>query len=255
MEQTLQLTAQRERKVVLILGEPGSGKSRAIQGLDPNSTFFFNVWGKPLPNGKAMKNYYPKRNYLDAFNFNMVINGLQELKKNKWCWKAPDNTMIPLKSIVIDDAQFLFGLEFVSRCKEQGYNKYNDIGASYINMVNLIMDFPGVSFITSHIEQGESVSGGKVTKAKTIGKMLDNMFTIDGLFTIVILAQTVPVIVPGEVAKHVFVLQNDGSNGVKTPEGMFMVETESNGVITESPMFEMENNLELVRQIVEKYYA
>ena len=51
-------------------------------------------------------------------------------------------------------------------------------------------------------------------KPKSIGKMLDNQLTIEGMFPIVLLAEN------GEDGYH-FVTKSDGTNPVKAPMGMF----------------------------------
>lgn len=62
----------------------------------------------------------------------------------------------------------------------------------------------------SHVETDMN---GKV-KIKTIGKMLDEKITIEGMFTIVLGASV-------SDGKYTFLTQNNGSNTVKSPMGMF----------------------------------
>ena len=49
-------------------------------------------------------------------------------------------------------------------------------------------------------------------KAKTLGKMLDNQLTVEGLFSIVLLCQA-------EGSEHYFITNSDGSNPAKSPMG------------------------------------
>ena len=65
-------------------------------------------------------------------------------------------------------------------------------------------------YFMSHVETDMA---GK-TKIKTIGKMLDEKITIEGMFTIVLGAQV-------SDSKYTFATQNNGSNTVKSPMGMF----------------------------------
>ena len=53
-----------------------------------------------------------------------------------------------------------------------------------------------------------------VLKAKTIGKMLDEKLTVEGLFSIVLLCQA-------RQDKHVFVTQSSGISTAKSPMDMF----------------------------------
>ena len=57
------------------------------------------------------------------------------------------------------------------------------------------------------------------TKMKTIGKMLDSAITIEGLFTMVLLAY--PVKEKDKAMSYVFVTQSNGTTTVKSPMDMF----------------------------------
>lgn len=71
-------------------------------------------------------------------------------------------------------------------------------------------------------------------KPKTIGKMLDEQFTLEGYFTIVI--RTVKT-----TDGHKFVLHSDGLDVIKTPIGMFEEQT-------------MDNDLKAFLKQVNEYY-
>lgn len=74
--------------------------------------------------------------------------------------------------------------EFMNKAKERGYDKFTDIGSKYFNMLRVANSLPDdkIVYILSHIEQ---TAEGK-EKCKTIGKMLDEKITLEGLFTIVL---------------------------------------------------------------------
>ena len=73
-----------------------------------------------------------------------------------------------------------------------------------------------VIFLT-HTED-VSANGFTLTKMKTIGKMLDDKVTLEGMFTVVLMADTLK---KGDDLEHVFVTQSDGTNTIKSPMGMF----------------------------------
>lgn len=56
-------------------------------------------------------------------------------------------------------------------------------------------------------------------KMKTIGKMIDNMITLEGLFTYVLFTEVVKD-VDGNL-EHKFITQSDGTTTSKTPMGCF----------------------------------
>lgn len=63
------------------------------------------------------------------------------------------------------------------------------------------------------LQHSDTTDTGAV-KAKTIGKMLDDKITLEGMFTVVLRATV-------RDGKHVFMTRNSGNDTVKAPEGMF----------------------------------
>ena len=93
------------------------------------------------------------------------------------------------KSYVIDDSQYLLVNELFDRSKETGYNKFTDIAVRFRNMINYIITGLPDDRIVYLLHHTETTDTGRV-KAKTIGKMLDNQLTVEGLFSIVLLCRT-----------------------------------------------------------------
>jgi hypothetical protein len=73
------------------------------------------------------------------------------------------------------------------------------------------------------------------TKAKTVGKMLDNQLTVEGCFSIVLLTMV-------EGTEHFFMTQSDGYTTAKAPEGMF-------------PEIRIPNDLKAVDTAIRDYYG
>lgn len=196
---------------VLILGESGSGKSTSLRNFEPNEVGIFNVASKPLPFRKQLKK-------VDRATYNTIIKGLTEPK---------------LKTYVIDDSQYLMAFEMFDRAKETGYNKFTDVALNFRNLLQFIIaQVPAdvIVYFLHHIEQTET---GKI-KAKTSGKMLDNQLTVEGLFSIVLMAVT-----DGNTYK--FVTQSDGYTTCKSPMGMFERE--------------IDNDLKMVDTIIREYWG
>ena len=78
----------------------------------------------------------------------------------------------------------------------------------------------------------ELADNGKL-KAKTLGKMLDNQLTVEGLFSIVLLCQV-------EGSEHFFITNSDGTNPAKSPMDMFELK--------------IDNDLKMVDQTIREYY-
>jgi len=114
--------------------------------------------------------------------------------------------------IVIDDFQYVLANEFMRRSDERGYDKFTEIGRhawDILNMANGLESSVRV-YILSHTATDEF---GKV-KVKTIGKMLDEKITVEGMFTSVLRT----VVRDGQ---YMFQVHNGGNDTVKTPLGLY----------------------------------
>lgn len=74
--------------------------------------------------------------------------------------------------------------------------------------------------IVYFLHHTEETANGKI-KAKTIGKMLDDQLTVEGLFSIVLLAET-------DGTNYRFITQSDGYTTCKSPINMFEKEIKNN---------------------------
>jgi hypothetical protein len=193
---------------VLVLGESGSGKTSSLSGFAPNEITIFSVAGKPLPFRQQLPT-------IQNATYETIGRTLQ---KN------------PTKSYAIDDSQYLLAFDFFARAKERGYDKFTELALRFYNMLKYIMSMPSdrIVYLLHHTEQVD----GKV-KAKTVGKMLDEKLTIEGLFTIVLLCMT-----DGDT--HKFITKSDGTSPAKAPRDMLPPE--------------MDNDLKAVDDAIRNYY-
>lgn len=195
---------------VLILGESGTGKSASMRNFQPDELAVVNVVGKPLP----------FRGRFESLNG----DSYRQIKK---FISATDK-----KAIVIDDAQYLMANEFMRRATERGYDKFTEIAQNFWDLINAIQKLPEdvVVYVLAHIERDNAGN----EKIKTIGKMLDEKITIEGMFTVVL--KTV-------VADGVynFATQNSGNDTVKSPIGLFTTAL-------------IDNDLKVVDTAIREYY-
>lgn len=136
------------------------------------------------------------------------------------------------KKYVIDDAQYLMAFELFEKAKQSGYNKFTDIAVHYQNLLaTIINDTPNdcIVYILQHLEETNT---GKI-KIKTVGQMLDNQLTVEGLFTIVLRCFY-------SNKQYKFITQTDGTTPCKSPEEMFDLE--------------IPNDLKLVDDKIREYY-
>lgn len=196
---------------VLILGESGSGKSASLRNFEPEGVSIFNVAGKPLPFRKRLPT-------AKTSNYGEIMGLIQQSKK---------------KAFVIDDSQYLMCFESFARAKDTGYGKYTDLALNFYNLVQFVIKNTAPDVVVYFLHHTETDGNTGRTKAKTLGKMLDNQLTLEGLFAIVLHCVT-------DGQKHVFVTQSDGYNTAKSPMEMFPLE--------------IENDLKMVDQTIREYY-
>ena len=206
---------------VLILGESGCGKSTSIRNVSPEECFIVQPIRKMLPFRNDFKQMTKDGGQIKVTdNVSMIIKMIDGAVK------------LDKKMIIIDDFQYVMANEFMRRSKEKSYDKFNDIGFnawSVINHAQSVESDIRVYFM-SHTETDMN---GK-TKIKTIGKMLDEKITLEGLFTIV-LGATV------SDGKYEFTTQNGGSDTLKSPMGMF-------------EEMHIDNDLQMIDETIKEYY-
>lgn len=195
---------------VLVLGASGSGKSTSMRNFDENEIGIFNVAGKPLPFRKKL----PK---VDNATYAAIYKVLKEPK---------------LKKYVIDDSQYLMAFESFDHAKETGYGKFTNMALNFRNLIDFIIRGTPADCIVYMLHHTELSEDGKL-KAKTLGKMLDNQLTVEGLFSIVLLCQV-------EGSEHYFITNSDGSNPAKSPMDMFEMK--------------IDNDLKFVDTTIREYY-
>ena len=199
---------------VLVLGASGSGKSASMRNFKENDVRILNVASKPLP----------FRN----------VNKLKKADKATYAMIKGAVKSGQTLSYVVDDAQYLMAFESFDKINETGYSKFSAMAKNYEDMLRTIQEDTSpdtIVYIMQHIDKDED---GNI-KAKTLGKMLDQQLTIEGLFSIVLLAKA-------EERRHFFVTQSDGTNPCKSPIGMF-------------DEIEIDNDLKMVDDTIREYYG
>lgn len=187
--------------VTLILGESGTGKSTSMRNMDAASTLLIQAVAKPLPfraaGWKLRSKENPTGNIIRTDDADSICSVLNRTQRDV---------------IVLDDFQYILANEFMRRSHETGFGKFTDIGK---NAWNILMQAAGLPepkrvYILAHTDRTED---GRV-KCKTIGKLLDEKITIEGLVTIVL--RTIV-----RDGNYLFATKNNGSDTVKAPIGLF----------------------------------
>jgi hypothetical protein len=203
---------------LLILGQPGRGKTTSIRTLPPEETFIINVEGKHLTWPK-WKQQYTK---LTAEGGNLAtIHKASDILKTI---KHISDNRPEIKTIVIDDFTYVFVEQFMLKALEKGYDKYNEIGKDAWELLKVYKHVREDLCIvyTMHIEESNDVEGAKTLKAKTLGKMIDNYITVEGLFSVVLYADIEKVKKDNKISNnYIFMTQSNGLTTAKSPMGMF----------------------------------
>lgn len=196
---------------VLIMGQSGSGKSASMRNFKANEIGVINVAGKPLPFKSDIKS-------INTDNYAEVEHVIKIAKVN---------------AIVVDDSQYLMADEYMNRAKEHGFQKFTDIGYNFWHLVNMVRTLPENKIV--YFMQHTEISDNGREKAKTIGKLLDEKITLEGMFSIVLKTSVVD-------GHYYFTTQTNGSDTVKSPIGMFSEQL-------------IDNDLKMVDSTIRDYYG
>lgn len=201
-------------QMLLIMGESGTGKSTSMRNCNPAITAVVNPVGKPLPfKGK----------------FEMLNS---ETESRKICKFMKEQAASGKKLIVVDDFQYILSVPYMNRIKENGWDKWNDFGANYFEIIEVCKELPE-DVVVAYMTHTETLENG-VTTIKLIGKLLREKITIEGLFTIVLRTGV-------NEGKYYFYTQNSGKDTVKSPMGMF-------------PAYAIDNDLNYVADKIRNFY-
>lgn len=197
----------------LIIGDSGTGKSSSLRNFKENEVLVIACANKPLP----FKNH-----------FEIIKPRFEKLTQD--VLKAMDSTT--KKVIIIDDAQYIMSFQYMRRIKENGWDKWNDIQGDFFNIIKHVDDLPAdvTVYFLSHLQRDDEGH----EKIKTMGKMLDEKITIEGLFTIVLKTSV-------KDGQYFFLTQNSGLDTVKSPIGMF-------------DSYAIDNDLKYVDDKIRNYY-
>jgi len=209
---------------VLILGDSGSGKSASMMNLNPEEGFLINPENKRLP---FKSKEWQARDFTartgNVFHTDLaadivtIINFARRAKR---------------KYVVVDDFQYVMGNQFMRRRSEKSFEKFTEIGGGAWDVVKAaqLAEEDLIVYFLSHTEETQA---GRV-KMKTIGKMLDEKITVEGMFTIALRTAVTD-------GRYYFTTQSDGTDPVKSPIGLF-------------DNFQIPNDLNAVDAAIRSYY-
>lgn len=218
-------------ETIAIVGESGTGKSTSLRNLNPEDTFLISTTGKPLP----FRGYKKKYQELHKENGEWVGNYYVSSKYDKiiTTLKLINSKLPQIKQVIIDDWQYMLSYEFVDRASEVGYTKFTELAQHAMEVLRYseqMRDNCKMIFLT-HSENVGSELNPKYT-IKTVGKLLAEKVTLEGLFTYVFFTK----VEEGDDGKmeYKFITNNDGECVAKSPMGMFddmLIDNDLNEII------------------------
>ena len=107
-------------ELIGIVGNSGSGKSTSLRNLDPTTTFIINVAGKPLPIKGFKKNYKPIVLNPETKKYDGNLYNTSDVNKIGQILKVIERTRPEIKTVIIEDAQYIMAFEAMDRAGEKG---------------------------------------------------------------------------------------------------------------------------------------
>ena len=201
---------------ILIIGKSGTGKSASMRNFKKEEIDVINVESKPLP----FRNDFDT---LDSDNYREIAKAIKNSKK---------------KVVVVDDAGYLLTNSFMRGHASQGggngmFNFYNQLADDFWKLITFCKSLCKEKIIYIIMHEAKNDFGD--IKPKSIGKLLDEKVTIEGMFTIVLRSVY-------HDGGYFFRTHTDGFDVAKSPIGMFKED-------------EIDNDMKLVDNTVRDYYG
>jgi len=217
-------------KIILVEGEPGTGKSRAIKNLNPETTIIVQPNNKDLPfkGGRTMYNE-KKGNVIKTKSFidlRQILKAVNEGSK--------------FKTIIIEDLTHYFSKRVIKESALKSFDKWLILAAdAYKGLLEIEDDLREDLYIIiiGHTQISEDSSGNRIINLQTPGKMLERSIKIPSYVTYVL---------------HTDVQELDGKTQYK-----FLTNKDGSGREAKSPeecldLLE-DNDYQLIIDKIEKY--
>lgn len=171
--------------VICLAGLSNTGKSTSLKYLEPSETFIVSCTNKQLQIPGFRKKYIKvsvedgqlKGNWLVSNDYTKIAKILKVVSQSR-----PD-----IKTVVIDDLNYLLSNEIMNSAEEKGYEKFTRQAKNYYDIINNaqnLRDDLTVVMISHIVNDGTDIE--PFWKLYTSGKMLDKTVNLDGLFSYIL---------------------------------------------------------------------
>ena len=206
--------------IICLAGLSNSGKSTSLKYLDPTTTFIISCTNKQLQIPGYRKKYLKVKVENKKLVGNWLISGNYATIEN--IMKLVSTTRPEIKTVVIDDANYLLSKETFDTALDKGYNKFSVLAKNYYDLLQTcqaLRDDLTAIFIT-HIENYGTDTDPEY-RMWTTGKMLTSQINLDGLFSYIIYAERYKDDVTDEDVKYRFRTRTNGNDTCRSVEGCF----------------------------------
>jgi len=195
---------------------PGKGKTMSFRNMNPKTTGYINMEGKPLPFVNQFEHYSMPSTWQEAYQ------KLIEYAKND-----------AITEVVFDSfSSYLDSLVKYARETKKGFDTWNLYNEEVGKLLFVINKYPKDIFVTAHYEWVESEEGAVEKRVAVKGKEWKGM--IEKTFTIVHFAD---VKFDDKNKRHYYLqLNTDGKSSAKTPP-MFLMNEDENEVENDYSLF------------------
>jgi hypothetical protein len=197
-------------KMILAMGEPGTGKSAAIENLDPKTTYLIRPNTKDLP-FKGSRSIYSRENKNTSIITSLTqIGGL--LKKI--------NAGKNFKTVIIEDITHFFNRRVMKDASLKGFDKWNELA---VDTFNSILGFEEqlrddlYVILVGHVEESMNSDGESKGSLLTPGKLLDRSIKISSYVTYVLHTDVREE--DGEIKYRFLTNRDGGGREAKSPKG------------------------------------
>ena len=204
--------------VICLAGLSNTGKSTSLKYLEPSETFIVSCTNKQLQIPGFRKKYIKVSiednklvgNWLVSNDYARIAKILKVVSQSR-----PD-----IKTVVIDDLNYLLSNEIMNSAEEKGFEKFTRQAKNYYDIINNaqnLRDDLTVVMISHIINDGTDME--PFWKLYTSGKMLDKTVNLDGLFSYII--YTDKYIDENDEVQYRFMTRTNGNDTCRSVAGCF----------------------------------
>ena len=198
-------------KMILIMGEPGTGKTSSLRNIPVNEHYYIDCDGKGL-NYKGWKNDYSKekKNYFKCDDTDNVAKALKIVSEKR----------LDIHYVTVDTINSIMIADEMKRFSEKGYDKWVDLAACIYYIIKKASDLRddlNIIFI-GHTQSDED----GFTRLLTNGKKL-NKIGLEKYFNTVLISKCLD-------GKYIFETHSNNSTA-RTPMGAFEEDTIDNDIM------------------------